>query len=99
VKLEILKNLLTLILILINFSLLSQTAGRDRRVILIRNNKTFEFTRLSKNLLISAKTLSGDYFSGKISRIRSDTIFLQDTMLRISDIDTIIAKIAKPDPP
>lgn len=83
------KNLFTLLLLVISFDAMSQPPDRDRRVILIRNNRTFEFSRVTKKTWVSVRTTSGAWLSGQVRTIRADTIFFQDTLLRVSDIDSL----------
>jgi hypothetical protein len=84
-----LKNLFTLLILAFSFAAMSQPSERDRRVILIRNNHTFEFSRVTRKTWISVRTISGAKLSGQVRTVKGDTIFFQDTLLRVSDIDSL----------
>jgi hypothetical protein len=83
------KKLLTLMLLLICFSGISQPPGGDRRVILIKNNRNATFLRITGKTWVSVRTNSGISLTGQVKRVHGDTIFLPDTLLRVSDIDSL----------
>ena len=95
-KREQMKNLFTLMLMLIFLAARSQLPGGDRRVILIKNNRNSTFSRIANKTWVSVRTTSGAYFSGQVRKVRADTIFFQDTWLRVSDIDSLFFMQQRP---
>jgi hypothetical protein len=83
------KNLFTLMLLIICLAAESQPPGGDRSVILIRNNRTVGFSRITKFIWISVRTKSGASLSGMVRSVKADTIFFKDTLLQVTDIDSL----------
>lgn len=76
-------------LLLICLAAKSQLPGKDRRVILIKNTHHSTFTRIANRTWISVRTNSGLSLSGQVKSVRGDTIILQDTLVRVPDIDSL----------
>jgi hypothetical protein len=93
------KQFLTLSLLLVCFSVLSQEQRfpppwrpfprKVKHVVLIRNDKRHTIYRITENSNIFIRTSKGKSYSGKVLSIKSDTIFLNDTFVKVSEIDSL----------
>lgn len=81
------KRFLTLLFLVSCLVAVSQPLRKVRHVILIRDNNTFKFLRVTENSHISIHTTSGKDISGQVRLIKADTVFFHDTLVRVSDID------------
>ena len=80
---------IALLLVVLSYDTLSQSPKKDRQVVLIKNNRTDEFSRIAKTTSASVRTTSGAFLSGIVRSVRGDTIFFGDTLFRVPDIDTL----------
>ena len=83
------KRFLTLLFLVSCLVAVSQPLRKVRHVILIRDNHTFKFLRVTENSHISIHTTSGKDISGQVRLIKADTVFFHDTLVRVSDIDRL----------
>lgn len=83
------KKLITLLLLLTSLAAISQPQRTVKHVILIRNNRTGKFIRISENARVSIRTTSGAEISGKILLIRADTLRFRDTLVLVASIDSL----------
>jgi len=95
------KKLMTLLLVLFSVTAMSQFLRNGNHVILIRNVKTAKFARITENSNISVLTTSGKSISGKVRLIKSDTIFFQNNLVSVPEIEKIYfqSRFAFPDQP
>ncbi len=82
-----LKKVVTSLLLLSSVVAVSQPLRKVRHVILIRNNHTYKFSRVTENSNISIHIITGKDISGQVRLVKADTIFFHDTLVRVSDID------------
>lgn len=83
------KRFLSLLFLVISFTAESQPLRKGSHVILIRNSSNSRLLRITETSNISILTKSGKTISGKIRSIKKDSIFLADTLIRLSDIDKL----------
>jgi hypothetical protein len=82
-------KLITLLFMAVCFTGVSQPLRRGSHVILIRNISTSRFQRVNENSNISILTTTGKIISGQVKLIKTDTLFFNDTLVRVSDIDRL----------
>jgi hypothetical protein len=83
------KRLIILLLLAASLAAVSQSPGKVRHVVLIRNNRSFKFIRITENSMISVVDKTGKEFSGRVRSINVDTIFFNDTFTRVSEVDRL----------
>ncbi|MGA2822214.1 MAG: hypothetical protein ABSE72_01685 [Bacteroidales bacterium] len=95
------KRFFTLFFMVTCFTAVSQPLKRGTHVILIRDIRTSRFLRISENSNILVWTTSGKQISGQVKLIKTDTLFFNDTLVKVSDIDKLFfqSKFAFPDQP
>lgn len=93
------KKLITLLFLGLSISAMPQFLKKGNHVILIRNVKTAKFARITGNSNISVLTTSGKSISGKVRLIKSDTIFFQNNLVSVPEIEKIYfqSRFAFPD--
>jgi hypothetical protein len=95
----LLKNYLPILaLLMLSSSLMVQPDAGKKRAIIIKNLRNSEYVKISRGLPIHIRTKNGLSYSAMVKGIMADTIFLQDTLLRFGDIDTISMRSNPPRP-
>ena len=85
------KKFFTLLFLAVAITGMSQPQRPMKHVILIRNNYTSAIKKISENSNITVVTKAGQKLSGRIVHIHADTIFFEDTSVRVSDIKSLVS--------
>ena len=86
------KKAITLFLLLLSISAVSQPIRKGEHLILFRNTKNLRIKRIAEEANITVFIKNGKNIAGKIRKIRTDTIFYADTSIRAQDIDSIFVQ-------